>query len=238
MPGELAGRTALVTGGSRGIGLETARLLAASGSRVILIARDENRLREAVRSLGDTAAGIATDLGKPDELNALVARLSSDGISPDILVNNAGAFGIAPIEETSADELDVMLQANVAAPFLLTRALLAAMRERSRGDIVTVGSIADRHAFPGNAAYAATKHAARAMHEVLRLETKGTGVRASLVSPAPVDTALWDPIDPDNREGFTARAQMLTPRAVAEAILWIVTRPPEVNVDELRLSRA
>jgi NADP-dependent 3-hydroxy acid dehydrogenase YdfG len=120
----------------------------------------------------------------------------------------------------------------------LVRAVLPAMRARGRGHIVTVGSVADRAVYPENAAYAASKHGARALHEVLRLETRGSGVRATLVSPGPVDTPLWDTIDPDHRDGFTPRAQMLSAQAVADAVLYVVTQPPDVNVDELRLSRA
>jgi NADP-dependent 3-hydroxy acid dehydrogenase YdfG len=79
---------------------------------------------------------------------------------------------------------------------------------------------------------------ARAMHQVMRDELRGSGVRVSLVSPGAVDTPLWDPIDPDTRPGFTPRASMLRPEAVAEAVRWVVTLPAEVNVDELRLTRA
>ena len=112
------------------------------------------------------------------------------------------------------------------------------MKARRAGHIVTIGSIADRVIFPGNSAYAASKFGARAMHEVLRAEVKGSGVRATLVSPAPVNTEIWDEIDPDNKPGYTPRVDMLTPDAVAAAVEFALTRPPEVNVDELRLSRS
>ena len=112
------------------------------------------------------------------------------------------------------------------------------MRARGSGTVVTVGSIADRATFPENGAYAASKHGLRALHEVLRAELRGSGVRAVLVSPGPVDTPLWDAVDPDSREGFTPRAAMLAAEAVADAILYVVTRPAGVNVDELRLSRS
>jgi NADP-dependent 3-hydroxy acid dehydrogenase YdfG len=91
---------------------------------------------------------------------------------------------------------------------------------------------------PGNGAYAASKFGARAMWEVLRAEVRGTGVRATLVSPGPTDTALWDPHAPDTREGFVPRHAMLRPEAVADAVRYAVTRAPEVTVDELRLSPA
>ncbi len=110
------------------------------------------------------------------------------------------------------------------------------MKRRRAGHVVTVGSIADRVAMPGNAAYAASKFGVRALHEVLRQELRDTGVRASLVSPGPVDTPLWDAIDPDGREGFTPRSRMLPAAAVAAAVQYVVTAPSDVNVDELRLS--
>jgi NADP-dependent 3-hydroxy acid dehydrogenase YdfG len=103
---------------------------------------------------------------------------------------------------------------------------------------VTIGSIADRMAFPENAAYAASKFGARAMHEVMRAELRGTGIRTTLISPGPVDTPLWDPLSPESRPGFTPRSAMLPADAVAEAIVFAVTRPASVNIDELRLSRA
>jgi NAD(P)-dependent dehydrogenase (short-subunit alcohol dehydrogenase family) len=129
-----------------------------------------------------------------------------------VLVNNAGVFAVAPAHETEPDAFAAGIDANLVAPFRLVRAFLPAMRDRGAGHLVTVGSIADRNTFPGNAAYAAGKYGLRALHEVLRVELRGTGVRATLVSPGPVDTPLWDPLDPDSREGFTPRAAMLRAR--------------------------
>jgi NADP-dependent 3-hydroxy acid dehydrogenase YdfG len=236
----LAGRTALITGGSRGIGAECARALAGAGADLILVARD-------VTALGKVAAGLngvrvtthACDLSNPDAVPDLfgAVRESVTG-APDIIVNNAGAFTIAAIEDTSVDALKTALRLNLASPFLIVREFLAVMKKRGSGDVVTIGSIADRKAFPGNALYAATKFGARGMHEVLREETRGTGVRATLVSPGPTDTDIWNPVDPDNKPGFTPRAKMLEPTAIAEAVLWAVSLPASVNVDELRLSRS
>ena len=152
--------------------------------------------------------------------------------------SNAGAFALGAVGTMSPDEAERMLQLNLAAPYRLLHALVPRMRARGRGHVVTIGSVADRHAFPENAAYAAGKFGARAMHEVLRQELRGSGVRATLVSPGPVDTTLWDPIQPETRAGFPSRAQMLRPEAVADAVWWAVTRPADVNVDELRISRA
>jgi NADP-dependent 3-hydroxy acid dehydrogenase YdfG len=101
-----------------------------------------------------------------------------------------------------------------------------------------VGSVAGRVAFPENGAYAASKFGLRGLHEVLRAELIGTGVRSTLVSPGPVDTAMWDDVDPDRRPGFTPRARMLRPEAVAAAVVFAIEQPADVNVDEIRIARS
>lgn len=236
----LKGMTALITGGSRGIGAECARTLAGAGADLILVARDAaalGRIAEGLRPSRVTTH--ACDLSNPDDVPALLGVIrASVTDAPDIIVNNAGAFIIAPLEETPVDALKTALRLNLASPFLIVREFLAAMKQRKRGDVVTLGSVADRRAYPGNALYSATKFAARGMHEVLREETRGTGVRATLVSPGPVNTDIWDHVDPDNTPGFTPRAKMLRPADVAQAVLWAVTRPADVTIDELRLSRS
>jgi len=235
----LAGRTALVTGASRGIGAAIARRLAREGARVALVARDEHALEALAAELGNGSVAAACDLHLPGAADVVQAALDDLGTDPpDILVNNAGAFLVAPAHETSVDVFRETLELNLTAPFAFVRAFLPEMRRRGAGHIVTVGSIADRAIFPGNAAYAASKHGLRALHEVLRAELRGSGVRASLVSPGPVDTGLWDEVDPDRRQGFTPRAQMLDADSVADAVAYAVTAPAELNVDELRLSRS
>ena len=235
----LEGRSALVTGASRGIGRAVAVALAGSGARVVVSARSADALESLAEEIGGGAVALPADLGTPGRAEALAATtLDVLGGAPDILVNNAGAFVLASLEETSVATFAAMMQMNVTAPFSLAHHLVPAMRARGSGHLVTIGSVADRHPYPGNVAYAPSKYALRAMHEVLRDEVRGSGVRASLVSPGPVDTALWDEVDPDSREGFTPRSHMLAAEAVSEAVLWVVTQPATVNVDELRLSRA
>ena len=239
----LAGRSALVTGASRGIGLAVAHALADAGADVALVARSADLLESAAADIA-ARAGVRTvalpcDVRDGAAVDAALARGQATlGALPDLLVNNAGAFVLAPVAGMSVDAFGATLDANLVAPFRLVRACLPGMLAAGRGHVVTIGSIADRFAFPENGAYAASKFGLRGLHEVLRAEVRGTGVRASLVSPGPVDTPLWDPIGPDDRPGFTPRAQMLSADAVARAVLFVVTAPPELNVDELRLSRA
>ena len=232
----LDGRVAVVTGASRGIGLATARALAGAGARVAMLARSAAPLDAAAREIG--ALAVPCDIADERAVHEALRRVTSEAGDPEILVNNAGVFHLAPFERTTGADLRRTLDVNLVAPFLLTRAVLAGMRDARRGHIVTIGSIADRATFPENAAYAASKFGARAVHQVLREELRGTGVRATLVSPGPTDTPLWDAVGPDDRAGFTPRSRMLSAADVADAVLFAVTRADDVNVDELRLSRA
>lgn len=234
----LTGRTALVTGASRGIGLATARALANDGARVALVARTVQALREHANAIGAGALALPCDLLDGDETESMIERaVAAFGGAPHILVLNAGIFSLGKVAELPPAEFSRTIQLNLQAPYALLYSFLPRMRERRDGHVVSIGSTADRAAYPENSAYAAAKFGARALHEVLRVELVGSGVRSSLVSPGPVDTELWDPIDPDRRPGFTPRAKMLHADAVAEAVRWVVTRPGDVNVDELRLTR-
>ena len=233
----LSGRSAVITGASRGIGLECARVLHAAGARLVLVARSVDALARAGTELGSRTFAIACDMSEPDSVQAALQkiRLELSG-APDILINNAAQFFLAPIEETSVSDFDRTLVVNLTSQFAFVREFLPDMRRRKRGHIVTIGSIADRHTFPENAAYSASKFGARGLHEVMRRELRGSGVRASLVSPGPVDTTIWDDVNPETRVGIPPRSQMLPAAAVADTVRFVVTRPEDVNIDELRLS--
>jgi len=235
----LAGRTALVTGASRGIGAACARALASAGARVVLVSRSTAELTALAAELPHGAVVLSADLAQPAAAPTVAMGAREVlGADPDIVVHAAGTFPLGPLESADDDELEIALALNSAAPLRLTREMLPGMRARGSGHVVMIGSISDRHVFPGNAVYAASKHALRATCEVLRAESRGSGVRATLVSPAATDTPIWDPHDPDASETLPNRDQMLRPEDVAEAVLWAVTRPAHVNVDELRLSRS
>jgi len=239
-PTPLAGRNALVTGASRGIGAATARVLAAAGARVALVARNEIALRALANEIGADAVVLPCDLTEIEATQRAAAdAITALGDAPDILVSNAGIFELAPLAEMPVDVFERTMQTNLVAPFVLLRAFLPRMRERGSGHVVTIGSIADRMVFPENGAYSAAKYGARAMHEVLRTETRGTGVRATLVSPGPVNTPLWDDVLSQGAgRQLPTREIMLDPAVVADAVLYVATRDAAVNIDELRLSHA
>lgn len=239
MSESLAGRTAIVTGASRGIGLAIASALVAAGARVAMLARGREMLTARAANLGSAALAIPCDVADPNSVTPAVdAAGRAFGGTPDVLVNNAGLFMIAPLAHTEPSRLVALVHANLIGPFLLVRAVVPGMQSRGSGHVITIGSVADRTILPGNAAYAATKFGARAMHEVLRAETRGSGVRTTLVSPGATDTPMWDALDPDNTPAFTPRASMLRADAVADAVMFALTRPRAVNIDELRLSPA
>lgn len=222
----LDGRIALVTGASRGIGAAAADALAEAGARVARVARSLRREGAADR------LDLPADLTDPAQVEALASRLSGTWGPPDLVVSCAGAFHLAPLAETTVEAFDLQIATNLRAPFLLARAFLPLMRQRG-GRMITVGSVADHRAMPGNAGYGAAKQGLRGLHEVMREECRGTGVLCTLLSPGPTDTPAWDAIDPDSRPGFTPRRNMLRARDVADAILWVATRPPHVDVEWL-----
>ena len=235
---DLAGRTAVVTGASRGIGAEIAQWLSIAGVRLALVARNTKLLEDVAATLGRDAFVVSADLSLETDASRAAQNVMDEFEGPpDIVVNNAGLFQIASLHQTAVEDFSRQLSTNLLAPFVMVRAFLPGMLERRRGHIITIGSVSDRMIFPGNGAYAATKFGARAMHEVLRAETRGTGVRATLVSPAAVDTGIWDPVKfADGSE--PERAAMLHRSAVGNAVLFALTQPDEVNIDELRLSRS
>jgi NADP-dependent 3-hydroxy acid dehydrogenase YdfG len=232
-------RTAVVTGASRGIGLAVARGLVERGMRVVMLARHEETLRAAAQPLGASALPMACDLSDTRALDVTVERIRKefDG-APDVLVNSAGLFKLATADTADPRDFADAVEVNLVAPFRLVRAFLPAMRVRKRGHIVSIGSIADHVAFPENSGYVASKFGLRGLHEVLRAELVNSGVRVTLISPGPVNTALWDEVNPDERPGFTPRSAMLAPDAVAAAVVFAVTQSADVNIDEMRLSRA
>ena len=235
----LSGRTAVVTGASRGIGAAIAKALGEQGARVVLIARTEARLREQAASINGSVA-IPVDVTDPKAVERAASKIAAElKGAPDILVNNAGIFSVAVAEETGADQFIDTMNTNLVAPFLFVRAFLGEMKQRGRGHIVTIGSVADRTIYSGNAAYSAAKFGLRALHEVLRAELRGTGVRTSLISPAATNTDIWKDVtvtDPVNKPH--SKRPMLEPEDVVRAVMFALTQPDLVNIDELRLSHS
>ncbi len=226
----LTDRLAVVTGASRGIGLAIADALRSAGARVVRLARSLQDER------GERFTDIPCDLTVVEDVGNAARRIIAEVGVPDIVVNNAGGFLLKPLVETEPEEFAGQIAINLVAPFLVLRALLPHMIKQGRGDIVTIGSVADHKVLPGNTAYGASKRGLRALHDVLREEIAGTGVRLTLISPGATDTRLWDALDLDRREDLPKRASMLHPPDVADAVVYAVSQPPRVQIEVIRLA--
>lgn len=223
----LAGTLAVVSGASRGIGQAIAAALAGQGARVVRLARSLSPGEH------DGYVDIPLDLTDTAAVQAVARRVLAEVGTPAILVNNAGFFDKRPFTESPVEDLIRQLQVNLVSAFALTQAFLPAMRGRGNGLVITIGSIADQAGYPGNTMYSASKFGLRGLHETLAAEYRGTGIRCTLVSPGPTDTPIWDGVT-----GGTVRPrnEMLTARDVAEAVLFVATRPRRVTIDVLRLT--
>ncbi|HEY6092411.1 MAG TPA: SDR family oxidoreductase [Gemmatimonadales bacterium] len=222
-------KIALVTGASRGIGLAVADALRAWGMHVVRIARSlEHKTIER-------RTDIPCDVTQPADVERAIAEVERQVGVADVLVNNAGIFFIKSLGDTSNADFTATLTTNLAAPFLFARAIVPKMVARGSGHLVTIGSISDYIGFSGSTAYAASKFGLRGMHEVIRQETAKSGVRTTLISPGPVDTDIWDAVNPDAKPGFTKRKDMMRAEDVAAAVVYAVTQPEHVAVTEIRL---
>ena len=233
--GELSGHRIVLTGATGGIGRAVAGRLAGGGAELALIGRRAVVLDELAARLG--AASFSVDVTDADAVDALpsrIAELWGEG-APNVLVNNAGVFDLTAFADANLALFDQHLAVNLRAPFQLIRGWLPDMLRNGAGHIVNVGSVAGRRAFAGNVAYSASKFGLRGLHEVLVEELRGTGVRATWIEPAAVDTSLWDPIDPDAREDLPSRDMMLRPEAVADAVYFAIAQPQEVAVEEIAI---
>jgi NADP-dependent 3-hydroxy acid dehydrogenase YdfG len=238
-PGQTGGMatntaTAVVTGASSGIGAATARGLAASGFHVFCAARRSDRVEALAAEIGGTP--VSCDVTSGADVNALAERV---GPSLDVLVNNAGgAFGSSPVAEADTDEWRRMYEVNVIGLVQVTKALLPALVASGAGVILNVGSTAGRIAYEGGGGYTAAKHGTQVVTETLRLELYDQPVRVCEIAPGMVRTDEFALVrfagDPDKAEQvYAGVAEPLVAEDVADAITWMVTRPPHVNIDSL-----
>ncbi len=223
-------RTAVVTGASSGIGEATVVALREAGFEVFAGARREDRLRRLAERTGARVAVL--DVSDARSIEAFVSGVDECAI----LVNNAGgALGLEPIAEADDDQWLSMYSTNVLGTMRMTRALLPRLRQSGDGHIVVVGSIAGFEVYPGGGGYTAAKHAERALTRTLRLELLGEPIRVTEVDPGLVETefSLVRLGDAQRARGVYAGMQPLIAEDIAGCILWAVTRPPHVNIDEI-----
>ena len=237
---KLTNTVALITGASSGIGAATALALAAEGAAVALLARRAERLAtlaEQISAADGTALAIPTDVTDESQARAAVQQTFETWGRVDILVNNAGVMYNSPIDGADTNEWRRMVDLNIMGVLYMTHATLPIMKQQQRGHIVNVSSVAGRLAFANAAVYNATKWGVVGFSEALRQESFGHGIRTTIIEPGLTETELFDHITHTaTREAFMKRVQAmqsLRGEDIANAILYAVTQPPHVNVNEI-----
>lgn len=226
-------RTAIVTGASSGIGAATARSLASAGFDVVAAARRVERCEELAREIGGRA--VRLDVTDPDS----VAQLANAVPDAAVLVNNAGgALGLEPVADADEEKWTRMYETNVMGVIRVTKALLPALERSGDGHVIVVGSVAGVEVYPGGGGYTAAKHAANAVTRTLRLELLGKPIRVTEIAPGLVETE-FSLVRFEGEEAKAAKVYEgttpLTAEDVADAIVYVVTRPPHVDVDYLSI---
>ena len=236
----LDGRVALVTGASSGIGEATAIALAEAGAKVAIAARRRDRLQalaDRLAPLGAEPLVLEADLLDEHIAQQIVADTERHFGRLDILVNNAGVMYLEPVAEADLGRWRRMLELNVLSLIASTQAALAGMKSRRDGHIGNVSSTAGRIAKPNAAAYSATKFGVVAFSEALRREVYADNIRVSIIEPGVVQTELRDHIGhaatQASLNAWASNMRQLQAEDVAEAIVFCVTRPSHVNVNEI-----
>ena len=237
-PRTLQGKTALITGASRGIGLAIAKALACEGCRVVITGRDGKALQAAERALRKISpAGTSTpqvlansaDVGDAKSVKALFAAIKKQFGNLDVLINNAGiSHAMAEVERLPLATWREVIETDLTGMFVVTQAALPLMR--TGATIVNNLSIAATRVFAGQSAYCAAKHGALGLTRALREELRPRGIRVIALMPGATDTEIWNQFWPE-----APRKRMLRPETVAQAVLDALLLPPESTVEEITL---
>lgn len=226
---ELAGRVAIVTGASSGIGWEVARALAGAGARTVLAARSAERLADLAKEIeaaGGSALAVPTDVTDEAQVEALFARCAETFGVPDIVVNNAGIADHTPTVDLSAERWSEVITINLTSVFLCSRAALRAMIPRRRGRIVNIGSISAKVPRPNTAVYTASKFGLEGLTHSLALDAREHRIAVSMLHPGSTVSSLVPGITDK------PRPDTMMPQDVARVVLVMASLPDDVNVYE------
>jgi NAD(P)-dependent dehydrogenase (short-subunit alcohol dehydrogenase family) len=234
----LQNKVAIITGGGRGIGRETAILLAHEGAKVVMAARSSNEINSVAHEInesGGKALAIRTDLTVEDDIKRLIRESEASFGPVDILINNAAVLKLSPIIQTSTEVWDELMSVNLRAIFLACREVLPGMMERRSGRIINVGSMAGRRGYPEQGAYCASKHGLIGLSKVLAIETQKYGIRVHVLAPGGVLTGLSKSLR--QSRGGVSDSEWMTTEEVARAVLYLCMQTGAAITDELVLRR-
>jgi len=232
---QLTGKVALITGGGTGVGAAIAHTFAAAGAQVIIIGRRQEKL-EATRAtimVGKPVRALAVDVADRAQVAALIEAINRDFGQIDIVVNNAGVnIRARRLDEIKPEAWDYLMEVNTTGVFNLIHAVLPQMRARRDGLLITISSLSGiRPSTLAGVAYSASKHAANALMQVIALEEKDNGIRATVIAPGEINTPILD--DRPVKVSDEHKARILQPEDVAAAALFVAGLPARVHVPEL-----
>lgn len=240
--GSLSGRVAVVTGGSSGLGKAAAVALARGGADVAVLARSRADLDLTVNELAENgqvrALAVPVDLADSDALQQAIGHVRTELGQVDILVNAAGTDVPGSVEELDPVDWDKVLNVNLRAVYLLSRAVFPDMRSRGGGTIINVGSVAGRRGWANASAYCASKFALTGLTQALAAEGREHRIKVSLLYPGGMDTSwgAWSPSERGDQAGEADSARALPPAHVAELITWIAASPPDMVLNEVTVT--
>lgn len=221
----LAGKTAIITGASKGIGRSVAITLAQAGANVVLAARNSEMLSDVQREIGPSAIAIPTDVTSENSVRNLVIESERKFGTVDILVNNAGVGIFSSVVDMKTDDFESMMNVNLKGVFLCSRAVLPLMMRRKGGEIINIASLAGKNSFSGGSVYSATKWGLIGFARSLMLEVRDHNIRVVTVCPGSVNTGFGDKDRND--------PEIIQPEDVADTVLFALTMPHRVNVSEI-----
>ncbi|HEI9226575.1 TPA: SDR family oxidoreductase [Staphylococcus aureus] len=223
----LTDKVAVVTGAGSGIGEAIATLLHEEGVKVILAGRNKDKLQNVANQLAqDSVKVVPTDVTKKEEVDELIKIAQQTFGGLDIVINSAGQMLSSKITDYQVDEWDSMIDVNIKGTLYTTQAALPTMLEQSSGHLINIASISGFEVTKSSTIYSATKAAVHTITQGLEKELAKTGVKLTSISPGMVDTAITAAYNPTDRK-------KLEPQDIAEAVLYALTQPSHVNVNEI-----
>lgn len=233
MSNALAGKVAAITGAASGIGLATTEALIAAGAKVVLVDRDIKALDAVCARLGANAIPLVIDLLDPASCNTLLDGILSKAGQLDIFHANAGTYIGGDLSETNPETIDRMLNLNVNAVMKNVYTIMPHMIERGTGDIIVTSSVAGHSAIPWEPVYSASKWAMTCFVQTMRRQLNKKGIRVGSVSPGPVISALLADWPEENLRKAKESGSLIEPAEVADAILYMLTRPRNVTIRDM-----
>jgi NADP-dependent 3-hydroxy acid dehydrogenase YdfG len=239
MSNNIEGKIVVITGASSGLGEATARLLSAQGAVLVLGARRVDRLQSLADELagrGGKALAVCTDVTDCEQVKRLVDAAVHTYGRIDVMINNAGLMPLSPLERLKIEDWDRTIDVNIKGVLYGIAAALPHMMQQKAGHIINVSSVAGHKVRPGNAVYAATKHAVRALSEGLRMEVKPYNIRTTVISPGAVATELPNSVtEPDVAKSIHNfyEENAIPADSFARAVVFAMSQPEDVDVNEI-----